>query len=320
MAQRSMKQRELFPKKVIREMERTWEKNIPAKKNSLEEFAKYAVSLEEGKPGFTEAGLKKLAIEHSKWTAKTEPRRNALKKSLKAFETLPAEERNRLIKQFPYPDGGIDRVAMMEAERARRAAANPERVAKYAEEQAPVRARAKAAVEEKAMIERAAVEAARARNTEDLRKAANEAGLAAREERLRMQLRGDIKAAEPARRAETARTQARRAGGEAARKAGYEVSDKFNFRDSISVNDPRPFTKFEKLQGTVDKYFPEPSKAQTRVMDARRVAGPLGAALASMGAAGMADEGWAAGMASGGGKGGYQPVVRKRTPYSTREE
>ena len=98
-----------------------------------------------------------------------------------------------------------------------------------------------------------------------LKKAANEAGLAAREERLRMQLREDIKAGEPARQAEMARIQARRAGGEAARKAGYEVSDKFNFRDSISVNDPRPFTKFEKLQKTADTYFrnPPPGKFAT---------------------------------------------------------
>ena len=47
--------------------------------------------------------------------------------------------------------------------------------------------------------------------------------------------------------------------------------------------------------------------------------GALGAALASMGAAGMADEGWAAGMA-GGGKGGYRPLFLKKTPYSVIEE
>lgn len=50
-----------------------------------------------------------------------------------------------------------------------------------------------------------------------------------------------------------------------------------------------------------------------------RSRGALGAAMAAMGGAGTADEGWAAGMA-GGGKGGYQPTVRKRTAYSTREQ
>lgn len=153
-----------------------------------------------------------------------------------------------------------------------------------------------------------------------LKKAAKEAGMAAREELRRMQMREDIKAGEQMRKAEMERLQARRAGGEAARRAGYEVSEKFTPRETKSVNTPRSFTKFEKLQATVDKYFPEPSRAQTRVMNARRVAGSLGAAMAAMGGAGMADEGWAAGMASGGGKGGYQPAVRKRTSYSTREQ
>jgi len=91
-----------------------------------------ARNLEEAKKGFTtDLSIKPIPEP----VIEPKNREAALGKALKTFESLPPKQQEELRSKFTTPDGGLDRVAMIEAEKARRAAANPERVARYAEEQ-----------------------------------------------------------------------------------------------------------------------------------------------------------------------------------------
>jgi hypothetical protein len=67
---------------------------------------------------------------------------------------------------------------------------------------------------------------------------------------------------------------------------------------------------------------------KTQKIDVKRAARSfgLGAAMAAMGVGAvsggreLADEGFAGGMMAGGGRGGYKPAIRKRTPYAVLED
>lgn len=116
------------------------------------------------------------------------------------------------------------------------------------------------------------------------------------------------------------------------RGAKFRETFKPTYEKVKSISAANPGNKgLQDLQSTWDSFMDKKMAGEKNTPTTRAMAGmlrqarargkgALGTALAAMGGAGMADEGWAAGMASGGGKGGYQPTVRKRTAYPVREQ